>query len=101
MSINEKLEEIRELLYNMSFSELEIVIDLLFLRNGMGLNEDEAEAKLHELRPELKLEDIWRATNTIKKLFLTEELRDKIMKSLEKEIEELDNASNECLARFI
>jgi hypothetical protein len=34
-------------------------------------------------------------------MFLTEELRDKIMKSLEKEIEEWDNASNECLARFI
>jgi uncharacterized protein YwgA len=97
----ERLEEVKQLICSMSISQLEIVADLIFLRNEMGLNEDEAEEKLHELRPQFKIEDIWRATNMIKELFLTKELRDKIMKSLKKEIEEWENASNECLGRFM
>ena len=90
----EKLEHARTFLFNMSLSEFEIVAGLLYLMQEKGLNEDDAELKLHELKPQLKLEDIWKGTNTIKKLFLTSELRDKIMGELKDELDAWDAASN-------
>jgi len=96
----EKLEHAKTFLSNMGLSEFEIVAGLLFLMQEKGLNENDAELKLHELKPQLKLEDIWRGTNTIKKLFLTSELRDKIMNELKKELDAWDAASNISLKRF-
>jgi len=96
----EKLEHARTFLSNMSLSEFEIVAGLLYLMREKGLNEDDAELKLHELKPQLKLEDIWKGTNTIKKLFLTSELRDKIMGELKDELDSWDSASNISLKGF-
>ena len=90
----EKLEHAKAFLSNMSLSEFEIVAGLLYLMREKGLNEDDAELRLHELKPQLKLEDIWKGTNTIKKLFLTSELRDKIMSELKDELDAWDTASN-------
>ena len=95
--LDKRFEPAKALLSNMSSDELEIVAGLLFLMQEKGLDENEAELKLRELKPQLKLEDIWRGTNTIKKLFLTSELRDKIMSELKDELDAWDTALNASL----
>ncbi len=98
----EEKEDIKHalpLLKGLSQKELEIVASLLYLQDK-GLDENHAEIKLNELKPHLKLEEIWRGSNIIKKLFLTEKLRAAIMSSLEKETEEWDSISNEGLQNF-
>lgn len=96
----EEIERIKPLLNTLNQTDLEIVASLLFLEKEMGLDENKAEIELNSRKPHLKIEDIWKGTNTIKKLFLTEKLRETIMKSLKSEIEEWDNVSNESLGKF-
>jgi uncharacterized protein YwgA len=99
---NEEKERIKQampLLKELSQRELEIVASLLYLKEK-GFDENQAEIKLKELKPHLKPEEIWRGSNTIKKLFLTEKLRATIMSSFEKETEEWDSISNESLQKF-
>ena len=99
---NEEKDEIKQalpLLKELSQKELEIVASLLYLKEK-GFDENHAEIKLKELKPHLKPEEIWRGSNMIKKLFLTEKLRAIIMNSLEKETEEWDSISDESLRKF-
>ncbi len=95
----DELKQAIPILRELNQRELEIIASLLWLKDK-GLDENQAENKLHELKPHLKLEDIWTGSNTIKKLFLTEKLRVAIMNSLEKETEEWDSISNEGLRKF-
>jgi uncharacterized protein YwgA len=96
----EELERVKPLLCSLSQTDLEIVASLLFLRKERDLDENQAETELLERKPHLKIEDIWRGTTIIKKLFLTEKLRNAIMTSLKKEMEEWDSVSNESLKKF-
>ena len=96
---NKEIKQAVPLLKSLTQMELEIVASLLYLEER-GLDENHAETKLNELKPHLKLEDIWRGSNIIKKLFLTEKLKVAIMSSLEKEIEKWDRISNESLQKF-
>ncbi len=98
----EEKEEIKRavpLLKELNQMELEIVASLLYLKDT-GFDENQAEIKLKDLKPHLKIEDIWRGTNTIKKLLLTEKLRDAIMGSLIEEMKDWDSISNESLKKF-
>ena len=97
---SEEIERVKPLLDSLSQTDLEIVASLLFLKKDKGINENDAELKLKELKQHLKIEDIWRGSNTIKRLFLTEKLRVAIMNSLEKEMEEWNGLSNEGLRKF-
>jgi uncharacterized protein YwgA len=96
----EELERVKPLLGSLSQTDLEIVASLLFLRKERGLDENQAETELLERKPHLKIENIWKGSTIIKKLFLTEKLRDAIMASLKEETEEWDSASNESLRQF-
>ena len=96
---NQEIEQKIPLLKSLNQRQLEIIASLLYLEDK-GLDENQAEIKLHEIKPHLKLEDIWRGSNIIKRLFLTEKLRVAIMSSLEKETEEWDSISNESLQKF-
>lgn len=96
---SEDLVRVKPLLTSLNQKDLEIVASLLYLKDK-GLDEDQAEIKLKELKPHLKSEDIWRGSNIIKKLFLTEKLRAAIMSSLVKETDEWDTISNESLRKF-
>ena len=96
----EGLEKVKPLLSGLSIIDLEIIASLLDLRMEMHLDEEEAEKTLHERKPYLRLGDIWRGTNTIKKLFLTDQLREKLMKSLKGEMKDWDELSNEGLNKF-
>ncbi len=97
---NEELERVKPLLNSLSQTDLEIVASLLFLRMERGMDENQAEIDLHERKPHLKLEEIWRGSIIVKKLFLTEKLRVAIMNSLKGEMEEWDSVSNESLKKF-
>ncbi|MEM0148912.1 MAG: hypothetical protein QW346_01460 [Candidatus Micrarchaeaceae archaeon] len=96
----EELERVKPLLSSLNQNDLEIVASLLFLRKERGLDENQAETQLLERKPHLKIEDIWRGSTIIKKLFLTEKLRNAIMAQSKKEIEEWDSLSNESLKKF-
>ncbi len=95
-----EIERVKPLLETLNQTDLEIVASLLFLERDRGFDENKAEIELNSRKPHLKMEDIWRGTNTIKKLFLTEKLRETIMNSLKSEMEEWDNISNESLGRY-
>ena len=95
----EELKQAMPLLKDLNQRQLEIVASLLWLKER-GLDENQAENKLYELKPHLKMEEIWIGSNIIKKLFLTEKLRVAIMSSLEKEREDWDKVSNESLHKF-
>ena len=94
----EELERVKPLLNALSLNDLEIVASLLYIREK-GLDENQAEIRLKELKPRLKIEDIWKGTNTLKKLLLTDKLKATIMGSLDKETEEWDSVSNESLQK--
>ena len=94
----EEIKRVKPLVNGLSQSDLEIVASLLYIREG-GFDENQAEVKLKELKPHLKIEDIWKGTNTIKKLLLSDKLKAIIMSSLEKETEEWDSLSNESLRK--
>ena len=96
---NEEIDQTIPLLKSLNQRQLEIVASLLYLQDK-GLDENKAENKLNELKPHLKMEEIWMGSNIIKKLFLTEKLRAEIMSSLGEETEEWDRASNEGLRKF-
>lgn len=96
----EKLEKEKPLLESLDNMKLEVVASLLYIREEDRLDENAAEQKLIARKPHLKREDIWRGTNIIKKLFLTEEVKDKLMKSLQDEMEDWEVLSNESLQRF-
>ncbi len=96
---NEEIDQTIPLLKSLNQRQLEIVASLLYLQDK-GLDENKAENKLNELKPHLKMEEIWMGSNIIKKLFLTEKLRAEIMSSLGEEREEWDRASNEGLRKF-
>ena len=95
----DELKQVIPLLKDLNQRQLEIVASLLWLKER-GLDENQAENKLYELKPHLKMEEIWAGSNIIKKLFLTEKLRIAIMSSLEKEMEDWDKVSNESLHKF-
>ena len=97
---SEEIERIRPTIMILTTTDLEIVASLLYLRKELHLDEENAEQALHERKPHLKLEDIWRGTNTIKKLFLTSQLREKLMKSIKDEMKDWDELSNESLNKF-
>lgn len=96
----EELERVKSLLNSLNQNDLEIVASLLYLRKEKSLDENKAELELESRKPHLKEEDIWRGTNIIKKLFLTDKLRVALMNSLQNELEEWDGLSNESLQRF-
>ncbi len=96
----EEIERAKQLINALSQTDLEIVASLLYLRKDIGLDENNAELKLKWRKPHLKEEDIWRGSNIIKKMFLTDKIRIAIMNSLQKEIGEWDDVSNENLKRF-
>ncbi len=95
----DKIEKASLLLNNLSLTELEIIGSLIYLLNK-GFDENQAEAKLKELKQYLKWDDIWRGMNIVKKLFLTERLRKELMSSLENEISDWDRISDESLKKF-
>lgn len=97
---SEEIKRIRPMIMILTTTDLEIVASLLYLRKELLLDEESAERMLHERKPHLKLEDIWRGTNTIKKLFLTDLLKEKLMKSLKDEMKDWDELSNESLNKF-
>ena len=96
----EEIERIKPLLNDLNQTDLEIVASLLYLRKDNGLDENKAELELKWRKPHLKEEDIWRGSNIIKKMFLTDKIRIAIMNSLQKEMEGWDDISNENLKRF-
>ena len=96
----EEIERVKPLLDSLSQNDLEIIASLLFLRKEGRLDENDAELELSRRKPHLKQEDIWRGSNIIKKLFLTEKLRVAIMDSLQKEMKEWNELSNEVLRKF-
>ena len=96
----EELEKVKPMLSGLSVSELEIIASLLYLRMEIYLDEEAAEKMLRERKPHLRFEDIWRGTNAIKKLFLSDQHREKIMKSLKEEMQDWDELSNKSLNRF-
>ena len=96
----EELERIKPLLGSLSLTDLEIVASLLFLRKERSLDENQAETELLERKPHLKIENIWKGTTIIKKLFLTEKHRDALMASLKEETGGWVSASNESLKKF-
>jgi uncharacterized protein YwgA len=93
-----EIERIKPLLLELTATQLEIVASLLFLRKTRG--EEEAERALHELKPYLKQEDIWGGSTIIKKLFLNDALKAKLMASMKAEAKEWDRISDESLKRF-
>lgn len=96
----EEITRIKPILNALSLTDLEIVASLIYLKMDKHLEENVAELELHKRKPHLKMEDIWRGSNTIKKLFLTEKLRETIMKSLHEETGDWDAISTESLSRF-
>jgi uncharacterized protein YwgA len=96
----EEIERAKPLINALSQMDLEIVASLLFLKKEKGLDENIAEIELKVRKPHLKEEDIWRGSNIIKKMFLTDKMRIAIMNSLHKEMEGWDDISNENLKRF-
>ena len=97
---SEEIKRVRPTISALNTIDLEIVASLLYLRKELHLDEEGAELRLHELKPHIKLEDIWRGTNTIKKLFLTDQLKEKLLKSVKEEMRGWDELSNESLDRF-
>jgi uncharacterized protein YwgA len=93
----EELERTASLLRSLDQEALEILASLLYLKDKRGMDENQAEAKLHELKPHLKQESIWRGMNTLKKLLLTDKLRIALMTSVGKEMEDWDRISSESL----
>ena len=96
----DEIERVKPLINTLSQTDLEIVASLLYLRKDNGLDENKAEIELKGRKPHLKEEDIWRGSNIIKKMFLTDKIKMAIMNSLQKELEEWDDISNENLKRF-
>ncbi len=56
------------LLKDLNQRQLEIVASLLWLKES-GLDENQAENKLYELKPHLKMEEIWTGSNISKSYF--------------------------------
>ncbi len=97
----EELKRIKPITAKLSVEDLEIIASLLFLEKYMGLDEDEAEKKLKDIKPHLKIENIWKGNNTLKELLLTEEVRRELMKALEAELKEWDKVSDESWRKFL
>ncbi len=95
-----KIERVKPLLLTLSQSDLEVVASLLYLRKAEGLDENEAELELKIRKPYLNEESIWKGSNIIKKLFLTDKIKVAIMKSLQKDIKKWDNVSNRDLKKI-
>lgn len=96
-----QIEKIREVMANhLDAESLEIVASLLFLKEKEHFGYEEAELELIKRKPHLSEEAIWQGGNLLKALLLTDERRKAIMKSLQKEMEEWDDASNDNLRRF-
>jgi len=96
----EEIERAKPLLNGFNQMDLEIIASLLYLRRENGFDENSAEIELKCRKPHLKQEDIWKGSNLIKKLFLTDKIRIAIMNSLQKDMEAWDEVSNESLQRF-
>ncbi|MCL5101990.1 MAG: hypothetical protein M1544_01370 [Candidatus Marsarchaeota archaeon] len=94
-----KLSHAIQLLKRLDPKELEVVASLLWLKEK-GFDETQSENKLHELKPYLKMEEIWKGSNTLKKLLLNEKLRASIMDSLKNETRDWDKLSNETLEKL-
>lgn len=94
------IERIKPLLMAFTINDLEIIASLLYLRKELHLDEETAEKVLEERKPHLKMEDIWRGTNNIKRLLLTDQLRERLIKSLKEEGDNWDELSNESLNKF-
>lgn len=96
-----ELERIQTLIMSLDPRALEIVASLLYLKKKEGLDEDSAEARLHERKPHFSMEDIWLGANTLKALLLTDKARDAHMKAINEEFAALDRASAEALNKFL
>ena len=96
-----ELERIQKLIMSLDPKALEIVASLLYLKKREGLDEDAAEARLHECKPHFSMEDIWIGMNTLKALLLTDKARDADMKAINEEFAALDRASEEALKKFL
>ena len=97
----EELDRLKGQVGELSATMLEIMASLRWLQKVQGLREDAAERRLKEIKPYLKIEDIWWGTQLLKMFMLRKADAKRIMKGMAGEMKLWDDAAAEDWEKFV